>query len=365
MEPQNEAFFGSVFGPQRIRMKQNFSHIDVAKGFGILLVVLGHNVIVGYELHRIIFSFHVPLFFFLSGLFFSPEIAFSQLLMNKTKSLLKPYAIFMILGSLYVAYRHCPLFDYLVYILYGTPFSPLWFVTHLWLLFVFAWGVTRLTGFHYRQGIQKIVIIGVLFLSGVFLLPVFRSHSELVKNMPFIVFGMPIWPPEERIINPPGLPFSADLVLLTGCYFLAGFLLKNRIIAFQFNTTRFVASLTVFAALHYFFDYTMNLYLGVFDDLLVTTLESVLGIYLVIGFSCIISRFETVVKVLAYIGTGSLFILIFHNYIQGGTYILLDLMMGRHHYMNGMIAFVAGCAFPLLLWEIVKSNKWLRVFWLP
>ena len=47
-------------------------YIDIAKGIGILLVALAHNDLAGYApfLYHWIYSFHMPLFFFLSGLFF-------------------------------------------------------------------------------------------------------------------------------------------------------------------------------------------------------------------------------------------------------------------------------------------------------
>ena len=47
--------------------------IDIAKGLAIALVVFGHNPFMmrnwGGGLFLLIFSFHVPIFFFLSGLF--------------------------------------------------------------------------------------------------------------------------------------------------------------------------------------------------------------------------------------------------------------------------------------------------------
>jgi fucose 4-O-acetylase-like acetyltransferase len=60
-------------------MGSRLEHIDVAKGIGIILVVLGHNWIIRTEkgeLFRIIFSFHMPLFFFLSGVLFKAQSDF-------------------------------------------------------------------------------------------------------------------------------------------------------------------------------------------------------------------------------------------------------------------------------------------------
>lgn len=42
--------------------------IDQIKGFGMILVILGH-MSVGQELHQWIYSFHMPLFAFVSAVF--------------------------------------------------------------------------------------------------------------------------------------------------------------------------------------------------------------------------------------------------------------------------------------------------------
>lgn len=46
--------------------------IDALKGFGILLVVLGH-VNPGFYIEKWIYSFHMFLFFFLAGITFSKK----------------------------------------------------------------------------------------------------------------------------------------------------------------------------------------------------------------------------------------------------------------------------------------------------
>lgn len=45
--------------------------IDVAKGIGIILMVMGHTSMPD-AINRWIYSFHMPLFFLLSGLLFIP-----------------------------------------------------------------------------------------------------------------------------------------------------------------------------------------------------------------------------------------------------------------------------------------------------
>lgn len=47
------------------------SYIDVLKGIGILLVYYGHTAMWGSLPSRAVFSFHMPLFFLLSGICFN------------------------------------------------------------------------------------------------------------------------------------------------------------------------------------------------------------------------------------------------------------------------------------------------------
>lgn len=72
--------------------------IDIAKGLGILLVVTGHSGMPD-KAQWWIWSFHMPLFFFISGLFFSPDKykTFDFLLQKKGQSLLLPYLYFTLI----------------------------------------------------------------------------------------------------------------------------------------------------------------------------------------------------------------------------------------------------------------------------
>lgn len=78
--------------------------ISVLQSFAITLVVLGHSVIAGVDfgpviswLWHFIYSFHMPLFFTLSGYLFlytgGTKANFRGFLINKTKRLLVPYVV--------------------------------------------------------------------------------------------------------------------------------------------------------------------------------------------------------------------------------------------------------------------------------
>jgi len=72
--------------------------IDVAKGLGIFLVVVGHlmNKNENFVSHWI-YSFHVPLFFFLSGICLKNDRVYSNFIMRRIKSLILPYLFFGVL----------------------------------------------------------------------------------------------------------------------------------------------------------------------------------------------------------------------------------------------------------------------------
>ena len=74
--------------------------VDQAKGIGILLVVVGHALVdrnVFMPLFRLIYAFHMPLFFFLSGYVWSSKVSACSLynvLERNFKNLLVPYLFF-------------------------------------------------------------------------------------------------------------------------------------------------------------------------------------------------------------------------------------------------------------------------------
>lgn len=81
-------------------VKKRIDWIDAAKGYGILAVVLGHCFNKGNFIHNWVFSFHLPLFYMLSGYCFRPEryTAIREMAKEKGRTLLIPYIKFWVLG---------------------------------------------------------------------------------------------------------------------------------------------------------------------------------------------------------------------------------------------------------------------------
>lgn len=78
-------------------MRERKNWADIAKGIGVFLVVLGHMPTISTIIRAWIFSFHMPLFYFLSGYFYcSEEHAILRYVGKQAKATLIPYLYFSV-----------------------------------------------------------------------------------------------------------------------------------------------------------------------------------------------------------------------------------------------------------------------------
>ena len=75
---------------------------QLLRGIAIFLVVFGHITHIA-ELRNYIWGFHIPIFFFISGLLFKPDKynSFNDFLRNKIRNLIIPYIIFYLVTLCY------------------------------------------------------------------------------------------------------------------------------------------------------------------------------------------------------------------------------------------------------------------------
>jgi fucose 4-O-acetylase-like acetyltransferase len=151
-------FFFNAEGATRSRMPW----VDYTKGIAIILVIYRH---VWFGLTRdhldtlhylylkhandIVYSFRMPLFFVLSGIFISKSLAKrtkKQLVINKFDTLLYPYLIWAVIQvSLQIVFTkftnsHRSLMDYLYIIIQPRNIDQLWYLISLFdvtLLYIF------------------------------------------------------------------------------------------------------------------------------------------------------------------------------------------------------------------------------------
>jgi acyltransferase len=72
--------------------KDRIEYIDIAKGIGIILVIIGHSHCPA-EVKNFIYFFHMPFFFFISGVLLSQRYGFSEFISDRVRYLLVPYFI--------------------------------------------------------------------------------------------------------------------------------------------------------------------------------------------------------------------------------------------------------------------------------
>ena len=171
--------------------------IDAAKGFGILFVILGHLVYYDSPLFRIIFNFHMPLFFALSGMTFSPDkYADGKAILKRLwTNLGVPFVFFTLLGTVICIltgrFVQHSLMDWLRVgssFVRGDPYvaGSLWFLTCLAVVKFLFWAWHRR-----RNSIRKTIsllimayVCGVLFADFI--------HPKVLLGGPLMCFSVPM-----------------------------------------------------------------------------------------------------------------------------------------------------------------------------
>lgn len=120
-------------------MKQRTLWIDVAKGIGILLVILGHmNRFFSYDgrMNQIIYSVQLPIFLVIGGYWMERKDSFHFFLSKKFYRLIQPYFLFAVFSILYAwPDNQQEMLQYGVGMLWGIgirnylPNLPIWFLT--------------------------------------------------------------------------------------------------------------------------------------------------------------------------------------------------------------------------------------------
>ena len=120
--------------------KKRLFFLDAARGFGILLVILGHIRETDDMLSVLIYSFHIPLFFIISGILLkynrTADRPVRQILLSRLRGLIIPYIFFeFVFTVIYGILNH---FDFggqnILGGLFLNPLNvPLWFLPTLFL----------------------------------------------------------------------------------------------------------------------------------------------------------------------------------------------------------------------------------------
>ncbi|MFW5432454.1 MAG: acyltransferase family protein [Methylophilaceae bacterium] len=285
------------------------AYIDVAKGLSILLVALGHaNATFGHgellptQLDNFLRLLRIPFFFFLSGLFISTNKPLLNYLTYKFDAFVKPYLsillITLLVSLLMGTNIKGPLKD-AISMLYGSgfhipfPWVSLWFLPHLWAVYMFSSCCLRLTNYNEKSLIFKITFLIMLIMLG----------QQLTTYF---------WPLRIAYTDFWGLPFSLDLVVLSSFYFILGYTVKNYIYQFKPNLYLFIISFFCVYIAAYHFDASIKLFYRNIGNPFVAIPSSLFAIYCGLTISTLLSKMKYISQLFLAMGVNSLFILIFH-----------------------------------------------------
>ncbi|WP_295578966.1 acyltransferase family protein [uncultured Oscillibacter sp.] len=266
-------------------------YIDIARGLAILLVVIGHNLENSMLGFKVIYSFHVPAFFFLSGIVFRPEKYKSgiEIIKDKAKRLLHPYFLFgFITMMVYCTFREssinalkCLLFANR-YQMMEVPFNvPMWFIPCLFLVLIEFYWIQK----YIPQKLSFVIFLGCSLLG-------------------------------YRTITQPILPWTLDSSLYYLLFFSLGHFSKKYI---DLCKHKYCILLSFIVFLSQFILYT-NVQIPYLLKYLIETVCAMSGTVLLVAFSQYIlfsKIFAAILKrPLEYLGNNSLLILILHTPIR-------------------------------------------------
>ena len=339
--------------------KNRVAIIDVAKGISIFLVVFGHLELTNQTLlNESLSLFRMPLFFFLAGVFFTTHYSGFDYLIKKSDQLLKPYFVTSIalLGILIVTEGVDILFG-LMHLSYGNRdtirWGPMWYITHLWLVFVSAYFLHIGLKLDNRSVWFRSMFIVLLLLSGKLLLELLQG-----VNINFSIMG--------RTLSSSGLPFSMDSLGISLAYFFAGRFLQAPILVFTPRWYLLGLATMGFVIAAFYTDAWIDIGNFEYDVAAFATLGAVSGLYLVLALSYWISKHVHMTKVFTLLGASSLFILIFHFYIQFKVYQFINAFTGNQYVIvSSIIALIMSILIPIVIRRLCLANKFTAMFYFP
>lgn len=176
-------------------------YIDIAKAIAIFLVLIGHTVDSDTKTKTVLYAFHMPLFFMLSGMTsrYKEKYTLAGMRDFAVKKIYSIYVPYFIWGLIYAKFS----FKNLLFILYGTretlikadSLTSLWFLPVM-LLAVFLTEIMHIITV--RSGLNKFMICGIsmiLFAVAGILMPHYAKFGD---------------------------PFGTDIVFISAAFMLSG-----------------------------------------------------------------------------------------------------------------------------------------------
>lgn len=302
--------------------KKRCEVVDIAKGVGILFVILGHCCI-GGGIHQWIYSFHMALFFFLSGTVFKTTTIRNQI-SKKSRSLLLPFFAFSAFG------------------LAITILVPFWREDLSW------------TGFMkdvYTMYPESIHLTSIWFLFGLFWVCLVAQFVLNMKNTIAILVSIAFMFLVEIIITKSGfkgiipygeLPLKIDSSLAFLPLFMAGFYSKKWVqkpsqsvlISILGTTITLLVSLLISRT-----NGTVYASIGQINNPFLFLAESCVGICFVLFLSSLLNRNWYSKSIFTWLGRNSLYILGFQAITYRLSVEIINIICNSNYSINELPVF--------------------------
>lgn len=269
-------------------------YIDIAKGIGILCVIIGH---MGWTLaDRIIFPFHMPLFFLMSGYFLSKKYPFIKFVKLKFRQLLMPYLWTCIAGCFLAIIANV-------------------FLSRLGMgrqgLLV-RWVLASLygSGLDYSEPFSIYGVGAIWFLLTLFLaLILVYLLGDIAKGYIFIIMiaGMSLF--SSKYI---WLPWSVQAGGTAAVFVYVGYVVKQKNLLSSWSRKLAWVGLLVWI-IEAILDIHVDMSRNVFEALGITIIGAVLICYFILYMSSKLTQKNVFTRSLEFLGQNSLLILCFHS----------------------------------------------------
>lgn len=271
--------------------------VDISKGVGILLVIVGHCVYYGGFVHNWIFSFHMQLFFVLSGLFFR-EAGIIAIGKKKFKQLIIPYIVFCTIGLcitlIIPQWRKITLKDIARDIYWGYPISvnvsSIWFLVCLFITILMFNCIVMIKN---RNRAVGYILLGSIICYG---------------------FALARFPQILAVFPGARMPWESDSACVAILFLAVGYFFKDNIFKFVSELEKKSIWVILCGLLFSFggtlvivlLNGTVNLRGLVYNNEILYTIGSVIGFVFVVFASILIKNSRYLCNIIKWFGENSL-----------------------------------------------------------
>jgi fucose 4-O-acetylase-like acetyltransferase len=354
--------------------KNRINYIDVARGIGIILVVLTHA---GIDKLNIIDYFQMPLFIFLSGYTFNVSNSFKIILKKKIKRLYIPFVVasftFLIFHNLLYKIHFYSSFytlnNYLIKSLKILSFdmaekllAPAWFLFTLFfitILFKIIYDLFDkiLCKNNFLNANNNLIFIFYLILA---IVGIFLTNKEIT----FVYSNC----------------YAINVILTSAIFFYIGWYLKNTNINLK-KVNKYlpmlvlILSFIIIVIAKLKFRYTADFRVNYFSNYYLFLPTALAGIYVIIVISKFIQKYGNLFKkVLTYLGQNTIIIFLLHLtsfkiigliQVYYFNYPISKLPDFKNVYTGGIWGYLyllVGLIVPILCQIIINSLRWSGFF---